>query len=168
MGAAVKTQTAARWMTMSSSRVRAQTVDVETAAAVAEFDVGQGIADPDVSGRGLVRDDARDLADPHPARAALDGGGPGDVLRGDVVELNLSRCHVQLAVAEQAVSTHVGPATFRTSLERTGDSIVRVTEPFSSPVTRSSYVMSSRWRATLASSTSTTADRPGERPHSAR
>ena len=63
-------------------------------------------------------DGALDLADPQRERGTVDGGAPGDVadrdLAGsdvrlqcvDAIELDLTRCHVQLALAERAVSVN--------------------------------------------------------------
>ena len=94
-------------------------VDVEVAAGAAEIEVGRGVTDPDLPARVRELDGALDLADPHRERRTVDVGGSGDVAdrdlagrdvglqRVDAIELDLSRCHVQLALAERAVGVHL-------------------------------------------------------------
>jgi DNA-binding SARP family transcriptional activator len=93
-------------------------VDVEAAAATAELEVGRGVADPGPPARARNPDRALDLTDPHRERPTVHVGTPGDMadrdLTGrdvrlqcvDAVQLDLTRCHVQLALAKWAVSVN--------------------------------------------------------------
>jgi hypothetical protein len=87
-------------------------VDVETAAAADEIEVGRGVTDPDLPARAGEPDSAPGLADPYRDGAAFDVGAPGDVAdrdltsrdvrvqRVDAVQLDPTLRHVQLALAK--------------------------------------------------------------------
>ena len=90
-------------------------LDVEAAAAAAEIEVGRGVADPGPSAGTRDPDRGFDLADPYRERPAVDVGAPGDVAdrdltgrdvrpqRVDAIQLDLTRCQVQVALADGAV-----------------------------------------------------------------
>jgi len=94
-------------------------VDVEVAAGAVEIEVGRGVADPGLPARGREPDRTVDLADPQRERRSVDVGTSGDVpdrdLTGgdarrqcvDAVQLDLTRCHVQLARAQCALGVHL-------------------------------------------------------------
>ena len=102
------------------------------------------MADPGLPARTREPDSAVDLADPQRERPAVDVGAPGDVAdrdltgrdarlqRVDAVQLDLTRCQVQLALAEWAVNLNTrvrqvrGQAGAGGQVDRDGDRAILV------------------------------------------
>jgi hypothetical protein len=86
--------------------------------AAGEIEVGRGVADPGLPTRARELDGVLDLADPQRERRTVDVGTLGDAADrdfpgsdvclqcADAIELDPTRCHVQLALAKCAVSVN--------------------------------------------------------------